>query len=386
MPISVTCPECAFRFHVDEAFAGRPGRCPECDAVIQVPAAEIDADRLGDFPSASRRRAAEYPTYREPAREAAAADPGPRIAKWTRVAAGYRNLAIAFVLIVIGSLLIGGFSLASDQKNDDPVKFTSADKALIIGNHVFTAVFAVLWAVGRMGVGKTPYLPARGIGMTAGIMAGLSAVLGVLGAGMAITGVAVAGDDVMKAIVIIQIGGCGLGLFYMGFAVAEIVGLVAQIRIASALGATGASAWAKAQLTAFIALMLAGVVGFCVLFMVLFADMQKQMQAQQAQQQPNNPPPFGKNAPKDAPKNAPANNANNVNNANNPPPPPQFNPADYEKEIKIISLVVMATTVAFSLLCVFSFLASQKAVKREIARLGGGPDAGHDEWGARHAH
>lgn len=381
MPISVTCPECAFRFHVDAAFAGRPGRCPECDAVIQVPAAEIDDGRLGDFPSASRRRAAESPTFREPAREAAA-DPGPRIAKWARVAAGYRNLAIAFVLIVIGSLLVGGFSLANDHKNDNPQKFTSAQKALLIGNHMFTAVFAVLWAVGRMGVGKTPYLPARGIGMTAGVMAGLSAVLGVLGAGMEITGVAVAGDDVMKAIVIIQVGGCGLGLFYMGFAVAEIVGLVAQIRIASALGATGAGAWAKAQLTAFIAMMVLGVVGFCVLFMVLFADMQKQVQAQQAQQaqqQPNNPPPFGKNAPK---------NKVAVNNppANNPPPQPQFNPEDYEEQIKIISLVVMTTTILFSLLCVQSFWASLRAVRREIARLGGGPDAGHDEWGARHAH
>src|SRR3954469_5259793 len=41
MPIPVTCPECQYHFLVGDEFAGRPGRCPECAAIIHVP----DADR-----------------------------------------------------------------------------------------------------------------------------------------------------------------------------------------------------------------------------------------------------------------------------------------------------------------------------------------------------
>ena len=37
MSIPVTCPECQSHFHVGDEFAGRPGRCPECTAILQVP-------------------------------------------------------------------------------------------------------------------------------------------------------------------------------------------------------------------------------------------------------------------------------------------------------------------------------------------------------------
>lgn len=375
MPISVTCPECAYRFHVDAAFAGRPGRCPECDAVIQVPAATAFDDAyaepggLAEFPSASRRRAVEPPALRPADEDAAPGNPGPRIEKWRRVAAGYRNLAIAAGLVAIDTAIRGGFNLANGVNLEENPQFTSAQKALMVGNGLFSALAIILWAVGRFGLGKTPYLPARGAAMSSGVMAGLAAVPGILGVLLAAAGILLAAENPVGALAMINFGGCGICLFGLGWAVAEIVGLIAQIRMAKGLDAPGAATWAKTQLTTLVVLMVVGFTGFCVLVMVLAGEMKRQ---DDARKQANVPmPPPGKNAP-----------ANNANNANNNQPPP----LDLEEHKDTITALIVAftvTTIAFALLCVVSFLASMKAVRREILRLSGGPDGDPDDWHGR---
>lgn len=43
MPIDVQCEECGHELTVSDSMAGRMGRCPECDHVIEIPAGEKKA-------------------------------------------------------------------------------------------------------------------------------------------------------------------------------------------------------------------------------------------------------------------------------------------------------------------------------------------------------
>src|SRR4051812_36867543 len=129
MSIPVTCPECQSHFHVGDEFAGQPGRCPECAAVIEVPdpAAAPDApeervdpqpywtprgvEAFAEMPSRSReprpeerrddmrQHRADYaepkPRYDDPRPRF---DPVARAAKWKAVAHGLRNLMVAVTL------------------------------------------------------------------------------------------------------------------------------------------------------------------------------------------------------------------------------------------------------------------------------------------------
>ncbi|WP_020471613.1 hypothetical protein [Zavarzinella formosa] len=383
MPIPVKCPECAYRFHVDEAFAGSPGRCPECDAVIQVPAAETHPDddafpadpRIEEFPSASRRAVDryEYSPTRTERREEPRFNPGPRIEKWKKVAAGFRNLAIAAGLIGIDTAIRGAFNLANGiPKNDN--ELTSAQKALAVGEGLFTCLAIILWAFGRIALMRTPYLPAGASAKSSGVLAGITAVPGVIGMGMMAAGILIVQNNLLAGMAILQLGMCGLGICFLGWVVAEIVGLIAQIQIMKGLEAAGASLWAKFHLAGLITMLTVGTIGSCVLFVALFSEMQ-----QQAAKNGNNPPVVNaKNAPapKGGEKKAPA----NQNNPNNPPPPPQFNPEEHKELVIVVIVVTAGGTIGFSMLCVFSFLAAQGAIKREIVRLSGGLDGNPDDW------
>jgi hypothetical protein len=56
MPIDVQCEECGHELSVSDSMAGRMGRCPECDTVIEIPAGEgkPPAPRGGAFTAIPR--------------------------------------------------------------------------------------------------------------------------------------------------------------------------------------------------------------------------------------------------------------------------------------------------------------------------------------------
>ena len=385
MAIPVTCSECAYRFHVELAFAGRSGRCPECDALIEVPArAEDDGEPAddfeasplpGEFASSSRRESAPEPVRRV-RREKPKFDPRPRMAKWDRVAGGFRNLAIAAGLIAIDSIVRAAFNLVNGLP-DENQKFTSAQLALMAGNGLITIVSIALWMSGRIGIARSPYLPARGTVRSAAALAVLSGVPGALGMIVLVIGVMIAQNNPQGGFVSIQLGICGLGIFGLGWLVAEIVGLIAQIQILGALAATGASRLAKAQLTSLVMLICLSIIGFCGLMIALMPEIKKaqeeEQKARMARKQ-GNPPPFpaAKKAPPppEAKDDNPNVNPNNPNGNNPPPPPPP--PAFFQENpqmVLAITLVSVGMTVAYALLSAAAFLAAQGAVRREIERL-----------------
>lgn len=49
MPIQVKCEGCGHELSVADAMAGKRGRCPECDAVVSIPAAPGQRPRGGAF-------------------------------------------------------------------------------------------------------------------------------------------------------------------------------------------------------------------------------------------------------------------------------------------------------------------------------------------------
>ena len=56
MPIDVVCTECGHELAVSDEMEGRKGRCPECDAVISIPAVSEKPTRSGAFTEVPRSR------------------------------------------------------------------------------------------------------------------------------------------------------------------------------------------------------------------------------------------------------------------------------------------------------------------------------------------
>src|SRR5262245_19134195 len=142
MPIPVTCPECQYHFLVGEEFAGRPGRCPECAAVMHVPGPDSDlphpgahpdpfpertpraAESFDDFPSRVRRRrdeVRERDRYEDELRDdfddrqgrsrGGSFDPHARAAKWESASRGLRNLMVAVILRAVAEIVSCRFTL-----------------------------------------------------------------------------------------------------------------------------------------------------------------------------------------------------------------------------------------------------------------------------------
>ena len=159
MPIPVTCPECQYHFLVDDEFAGRPGRCPECAAVIQVPDPEPTpppplpevhedpypyrtpraVEAFEDFPSRTRRSRDRDPEHDDDdrdrherdlrddyeegrgARGRGEFDAHARAAAWERVYKGLGYIQLGVILYFFGQLLQMGFIIARglDKLNEN---------------------------------------------------------------------------------------------------------------------------------------------------------------------------------------------------------------------------------------------------------------------------
>src|SRR5689334_3286710 len=57
MPITVVCGQCQLPLEVDEQFAGRRGKCPQCQAIVPIPAAGASKTSTAAGGSAARASA-----------------------------------------------------------------------------------------------------------------------------------------------------------------------------------------------------------------------------------------------------------------------------------------------------------------------------------------
>ncbi|HEX3151927.1 MAG TPA: hypothetical protein VHR66_27895, partial [Gemmataceae bacterium] len=313
MSIPVTCPECQSHFHVGDEFAGQPGRCPECAAVIEVPnpadAASDPVDRVDPHPYWTPRGVEAFEELprktreprpeerRDPIRQDLRdrLEPGPRFdaaaraAKWKAVSHGLRNLMVAVTLIAVDQAVGTAFFLADGVKEAaQPGNFGPREKSLIIGHGLIAALCIVMWMLGRIGCARVPYLPARRLALPAGIIAGMTGVSGLIGFTLFIFGFAMiqqgnlGGGGLMAGM-----GQCAIFPAMFGFVVTEILGVWSQIRIAEGLHDVTFGRTSKIMMVVLVLLMTLSICGSCLLAMLVAAAMEKANQKQlQNQQQP----------------------------------------------------------------------------------------------------
>src|SRR4051812_35271124 len=170
MSITVHCPSCHRTFRVGDQFAGRRGRCPDCQAVVTVPDEELARlDPLPDEPAPAPFR------RREPPRRLTPRD---HLPAWRRVSIGFLVQQGAAVLLLVGLmlLLLGTVVLAEDpgnfQNEPDTAQMVTASLgmlALFVGSAV--------QAVGRLISAGTPVRAPRVLG----ILSAVGSVLSLLG-------------------------------------------------------------------------------------------------------------------------------------------------------------------------------------------------------------
>jgi hypothetical protein len=427
MPIPVTCPECQYHFLVGEEFAGRPGRCPECAAIIHVPGPDLRPlpasyeppdpspyrtsradDAFDDFPSRLRRRRRDddgdryerdqRDDYDDRERDRALADQPPtfdahaRARKWASVAGGLRNLMVAVVLIAIAQVVTSAFDLVEPIQPGQQNALRPRDKAMLIGNLVFFVLAMLLWAYGRIGCGRCPYVPARRVALPAGVIAGLTAVLGACAFGAIVVGVfLVAQNPVGPGAALLLLGVCAFFPAFVGFLVAELMGLVSQVKMATGLRDAAFARASRLQIV--VALILTGLsmAGVCVLFVFMMGEMQKaqkkqedeQRQQQHAQQPPAEnadaapPGPKGKGIAK--PKGpAPVNNGQAGQQ-----PPPEFDWGEHPGAVYAMVIGRLFIFLTYAVVSVVCFQLGRRAVRREIDHLVGDP---HDRDQPRDEH
>src|SRR5690349_7180150 len=57
MPITVVCGQCQLPLEVDEQYAGKRGKCPQCQAIVPIPAAGAAKTATVTTPTAARASA-----------------------------------------------------------------------------------------------------------------------------------------------------------------------------------------------------------------------------------------------------------------------------------------------------------------------------------------
>jgi hypothetical protein len=326
MPISVTCPECQYHFLVGDEFAGHPGRCPECAAVIHVPGPEATrppeqahpdpysprrvADQFDDFPSRTRRSRHDYERRRAEDDLRDDYDDEPRVrsfdrearaAAWNRVFKGLGNVQIAIILYFFGQLLQMGFILAQglDNLNNNANALPGAGEIAVgIGGLVVILAAGGFWIVGRLGGIRVPYVPARKWAKVSFFMslAGVAAMVAFCCSFLSV--IVMLGQQgpnpgaimiLMLAVMIMFVGGVLL-------VVAEVCALMSMVKIGEGLRATGVATWARHSLVLLIVLIFLLMSGFCGLT-IYAANKQKQKGPPAG-----NPPAKQQNNPPAAPK------------------------------------------------------------------------------------
>ncbi|MBO0699976.1 MAG: hypothetical protein J2P46_16380 [Zavarzinella sp.] len=423
MPIPVTCPECQYHFLVGDEFAGRPGRCPECAAIIHVPGGEPapppaddhrdayrrpqETEAFDDFPSRLRRRRPrdddwdrgrgdDYEDGRRDRSEdrVRTFDPHARAAKWEKVARGLRNLTVAIILAALSQAVSAGFDLVAPIQPGQPNQFGSREKALVLGNTLLIVLSMVLWAIGRMGCARVPYVPARRVAVPAAVIAGLTATLGVCAFAAIVTGIfLLIQNPGGPAAALVLLGGCAFVPVLIGFPIAELLGLISQVKMARGLRDPGFARASQVQIVAALLLTALTFLGMC-LFLVWFMSetqkaQQKQEEERRQQQIQQGQPPAQKGAPGPAAaKGNPPGRGNRQAQVNNGPggqqqPPPEVDLGEHPAVVYAMAIGRLLIVLIYAVVSALCFQLGRKAVRREIAGLVGDP---HDREPVRDEH
>jgi hypothetical protein len=426
MPINVSCSNCHFDFHVGDEFAGLLGRCPGCETVLQVPATEpvpqipephVETDpyhshqsakAFDEFPS----RRVNYDDYRGPeVAQAKNRDAGPpvlrfdkeaRAARWHAVSNGLRNLMVSVILVAVSQGVWLAFLYADGVHPGQQNQFGPREKALNIGDVVFLSLGLGLWGIGRIACGRVPYVPARRVARPAAIIAGLATGSGVVGLSGLVFGIMLLQQNLGAGALLFLVGFCSLLPAMLGFVVAEVMGLVSQMRIATGLRDP---AFARASRVQFaLALLLSAVcmVGSCGLFMFWGTETnKKQEQIKQkerekvAEQEKNNDADVKgkvKDAPpkekeKEVPPPADKQKGKGKQPGNGPggqqQQPPKIDWGEYPELLYAMWTSWLLVVLTYTLASVICFQLGRSAIRREIAHLLGSP---HDHDPGHHYH
>jgi hypothetical protein len=408
MPIPVTCPECQYHFLVGDEFAGRPGRCPECAAIIHVPGGDEGAPRADDRhePSAYRARDAaeetfdEFPSrlrrrrrraeedwdrdqrddYEDRRRERdldrpQTFDPHARAARWARVHKGLGSVQIAVILYFFGQLLQMGFILIRGVEDANQNALDSGAIAVGIGGLVVVIAAGLFWLFGRAAGARVPYVPARGWARASFFLV-LAAFASLVGFFCSfVSGIAVMAQQGPNPgaalLVLLAVLIAFLGLFV--FLGAEVTGLVALAKIGEGLRDKAATGWARRSLVLLMVLIGLLMTGFCGYAVYVGQKAKQRGPAANAPANPNNPP-----APKVAKGKGPAPAGPNGQ------PQPQQNPFGDDPVDPITQFAFQSAMVALILIYLLHYsVALQKArraIRAEMHRLTGADEhAGHTE-------
>jgi hypothetical protein len=415
MSIPVTCPECQSHFHVGDEFAGRPGRCPECTAILQVPdpdapieheeqpedshpywtprgveafemaPAPVRESRQEDrFEPAPRRRPDDRP--REPR-----FDPHDRAARWARVHRGLGYVQVAVLLGFVSQILQTVLMLARGGAQNDPNALPDSGQ-IALG---FGALFMVLaawmfWVLGRAAGLRVPYVPARSCARASFVMA-----LGSIGASVVtfclffvtLGALAQAGANggppppAAVLFVLLMMGSLCLTAGLAGGA--EIAGLMALARIGDALRDRTAAGWARRSIVVMVVAGMLMVFGFCGVFIYAGAKEQQRQQQAQAAGAANPAPANDKDKPKEKRKDkekagngkdapAPAQPAA-AGPGQNPPPEPMDGTLAL-----ILDLIFFGPLILYLIHYSVALQAGRRAIRREIDVLTGKDHGEHD--------
>ena len=142
------------------------------------------------------------------------------------------------------------------------------------------------------------------------MIAGLTAVCGVLGLGGFVGGIMIMQNNMGAGGALLCLGVCTIFPAMLGFVVAELMGLISQMRMATGLRDRAFGNASKLLLVVAILLTLLSIIAVFVMFLIVAADVNKaqQQQFQQQQQQNNN----------DKNKEQPAGNAKQNDNQKQP--------------------------------------------------------------------
>jgi hypothetical protein len=420
MSIPVTCSDCQSHFHVGDEFAGRPGRCPECGHVLEVPDPAADhavhaesadphhpygtphfdhlpppvpvgRDRGGDDRDEDRRardgelRRRPRPDVREPR-----FDPHERAARWARVHRGLGYLQVAVVLGIVSQFLQTTLTLARGGVQQNPNGLPdSGQVALVFGAMALILAAGMFWLLGRGAGLRAPYVPARNCARPSFLMA-LGSVamcvatccLFVMAIGAAAQAGANGGPPPPGAVLMMVLA---LGAVFVtgGLAVgAEIAGLVGLGRIGDALRDRAAAAWARRSIVVMLVaagIMMFGVCGIAVYAAQLEQERQKAMggpggangaAANDKVKDKEKPKEKGKDGKKDA---VPAQPPAAAGAGQNPPP----EPIDGTVAL-VFDLVFFGPLILYLIHYSVALQTGRRAIRREIDVLTGRDHGEHD--------
>jgi hypothetical protein len=401
MPINVYCTECQFTFLVGDEFAGQLGRCPECANIIQVPGEDSPAvepephidpypyhtpravEAFEDFPASSRRPRGEEPPPRvQPKRDAAPREPTfdkeARAARWRSVSKGLRNMMVAVIVVAASQVLWMALLFADGVKPGQPKQWGAREKALNVGDVVVLGVGLALWGMGRIACGFVPYVPARRIARPAAIIAGMTAVNGVIALGGMLFGMIILENNLGAGIGLITLGFCALLPAMFGFVVAEVMGLLSQIRMASGLQDAGFARASRVQFMLGLFLTFLCMAGACGLTMFVGTEQNKKQQQMKQEQeakakQAQNAEPEKEKEKEAAPAPAEAKQKGKGKGkaAGQQEPPPEIDLDEYPLVMYGMMTGWLLVILSYTLASVICFQLGRAAIRREVEDLVG---------------